>query len=443
MTASHLPTLTRRAVWQQAWPIMLGQAAIPLVGVVDAAVIGRSGDAADLAGVALGASVISMVFWAFGFLRMGVSGMAAQALGRRDEVEQRSLLLRGLLLGFALGAVLLVLSIPLRQAAFAVLAGEPEVTRQASGYAMARFLGAPAALATYALTGWLIGLGRTRPALVLQLVLNVVNAAASVALVWGLGLGPLGAGLGTAIADWLALGIGLLLAGHVLGDSLPATWRKLPAGTLLNRPALVRLVSVNADIMVRTLALLAMFTWFTNAGARLGAVPLAANHVLLQFIAMAAFVLDAFAFTAESRVGQAVGAHDHAGFRRAVRLTGEFSLLAGALLALVFLALGQPIVALIAADPGVRAEAARMLPFAAAVPLLGMPSWLLDGVFIGATQGRALRNAAVIATLAYLALDLSLRPYANQGAWSAFAASYLLRAGALGAHWPALARNWR
>ena len=442
MTAAPAP-LTRRDVWAQAWPIMLGQAAIPLVGVVDAAVIGRTGDAADLAGVALGASVISMVFWAFGFLRMGVSGMAAQALGRRDDAEQRALLLRGLLLGFVLGAMLLALSVPLRHAAFALLAGGPEVTRQAGHYATARFLGAPAALATYALTGWLIGLGRTRPALVLQLLLNLVNAAASIALVWGLGLGPFGAGLGTAIADWLALGIGLLLVGHVLGASLLASLRGLPVGTLLDRPALARIVRVNADILVRTLALLAMFTWFTNAGARLGAVPLAANHVLLQFISMAAFVLDAFAFTAESRVGQAVGARDHAAFARAVRLTGEFSLAAGAVLALAFLALGQPVVALIATDPGVRAEAARMLPFAAAVPLLGMPSWLLDGVFIGATQGRALRNAAVVATLTYLVLDLALRPYANLGAWSAFAASYLLRAGALGAHWPALVRNLR
>lgn len=438
-----LPPLTRRAVWQQAWPIMLGQAAIPLVGVVDAAVIGRTGDAAALAGVALGASVISMVFWAFGFLRMGVSGMAAQALGRGDHDESRALLLRGLLLGFILGTALLLLALPLQQAAFAILAGEPEVTRQAGHYATARFLGAPAALATYALTGWLIGLGRTRPALVLQLVLNVINAAASIALVWGLDLGPFGAGLGTAIADWLALGVGLLLAGQVLGESLLATWRRLPVGTITNGAALARIVRVNADIMVRTLALLAMFTWFTNAGARLGAVPLAANHVLLQFISMAAFVLDSFAFTAESRVGQAVGARDHAAFRRAVRLTAEFSAAAGLVLALAFLALGQPIVALIATDPGVRAEAARMLPFAAAVPLLGMPSWLLDGVFIGATQGRALRNAAVVATLAYLALDLALRPYANLGAWSAFAASYLLRAGALGAHWPGLMRSLR
>ncbi len=441
MTAE--PPLTRRAVWTQAWPIMLGQAAIPLVGVVDAAVIGRTGDAAALAGVALGASVVSMIFWSFGFLRMGVTGLAAQATGRGDGQEVRALLLRALVLGLGLGAVLLVLSAPLRALAFALLAGDAVVTDHASAYVAARFIGAPAALAVYSINGWLLGLGRTRAALVLQMVMNVANVVASVALVWGLGMGAFGVGLGTALAEYLALATGLVLVGRVLGKNVLAVGRGLPPGTLTDRSALVRLLAVNRDIMLRTLALLAMFTWFTNAGARLGAVPLAANHVLLQFISMAAFVLDAFAFTAEARVGHAIGAGDRAAFGRAVRLTGEFCAVAGLLLCLLFLAIGPFVIAFIATDAGVRAEALRSLPFAAAVPLLGMPGWLLDGVFIGATQGRALRNAAVIATLAYLALDLTLRPYGNLGVWLAISASYLLRAGTLGAYWPALARSMR
>jgi MATE family multidrug resistance protein len=438
---SPLP-LTRRAVWQQAWPIMLGQAAIPLVGVVDAAVVGRTGDAAALAGVALGASVVSMIFWSFGFLRMGVTGLAAQAIGRGDGQEVRALLLRALVLGLGLGAVLLVFSAPLRALAFALLAGDAAVTSHASTYVAARFLGAPAALAVYAINGWLLGLGRTRAALVLQMVMNVANVAASVALVWGLGMGAFGVGLGTALAEYLALATGLVLAGRVLGTHLLAIWRGLPPGTLADRSALVRLFAVNRDIMLRTLALLAMFTWFTNAGARLGAESLAANHVLLQFIAMAAFVLDAFAFTAEARVGHAIGAGDRATFRRAVRLTGEFCAAAGLLLCLLFFAIGPSVIAFIATDAGVRAEASRFLPFAALVPLLGMPSWLLDGVFIGATQGRALRNAAVVATALYLALDLWLRPMGNLGVWLAFSASYLLRAGALSWHWRGLQRHF-
>ncbi len=435
------PPLTRRAVFAQAWPIMLGQAAIPLVGLVDAAVIGRTGDAAALAGVALGASVISMIFWAFGFLRMGVTGLAAQAHGRAEAQEVRALLLRALLLGGGLGLALLAFSLPLRALAFALLAGDAVVTGHASQYVAARFIGAPAALAVYAINGWLLGLGRTRAALVLQMVLNAVNVAASIALVWGMGLGAFGVGLGTALAEYAALGTGLLLAGRVLGGGIVAAWRALPAGTLGDRAALARLFAVNRDIMIRTLALLLLFTWFTNAAARLGAQELAANHVLLQFISMAAFVLDAFAFTAEARVGHAIGAGDRAAFVRAVRLAGEFSLAAGVLLSALFFAAGPAIIAFITSDPGVQAMALRFLPFAALVPVLGMPSWLLDGVFIGATQGRALRNAAVLVTALYLCLDMALRPWGNLGVWSAFAASYVLRAGALGLYLPGLLRR--
>jgi MATE family multidrug resistance protein len=219
--------------------------------------------------------------------------------------------------------------------------------------------------------------------------------------------------------------------------------RRTGRAVLLERQALLRLFAVNRDIMIRTLALLLMMTWFANSGARLGAVPLAANHVLMQFISLAAFILDAFAFTAESRVGQALGAGSRERLVRAVRLTGEFSLAAGAALALIFWTAGELVIAFVTTDPAVRAEAGQYLPFAALVPLLGMPSWLLDGVFIGATAGRALRVAALIAAALYLALDLALRPLGNLGVWLAFSASYVLRAGALGWHFPALLRGLR
>ena len=193
--------------------------------------------------------------------------------------------------------------------------------------------------------------------------------------------------------------------------------------------------------MIRTVALLFLFAWFANAGARLGTVTLAANHVLMQFVSVAAFVLDAFAFTAEARIGQAIGARSRERFLRAARLTFEFSLAAGLGLALLFWAAGDLAIALIATDPEIRAAAGRFLPFAALIPLLGMPSWMLDGVFIGATRGRALRNAGLLATLLYVATDLALRPQDNLGVWLAFSASYLLRAAALAVHVPALLRS--
>ncbi len=420
---------------------MLGQASVPLVGIVDTAVIGRTGDAIALAGVALGATIITLVFWTFGFLRMGMTGLTAQAQGSGDRPEVEALLLRALALGIGLGFVLLAISWPLREAALAVMSGTPAVDGEASGYMQGRFIGAPAALAVYAINGWLLGLGRTREALALQIVMNVANIGLDIWFVWGLGFGAYGVGLGTACAEGIALVLGLLIVGRVAGANVLAIIARTPRSLLTDRTRLAKLFAVNRDIMIRTVALLILFTWFANAGARLGAETLAANHVLLQFVSFSAFILDAFAFTAEERVGSAFGQNDKPRFMRAVRLTGEFSLASGAVLALAFLLLGGPLIDFLTTDAGVRETARAYLPFAALVPLLGMPSWLLDGVFIGTTRGRALRNAGVVATVLYIALDLALRPFDNTGAWIAMTASYLLRAGGLALYFPRLIKD--
>lgn len=435
--------LNRRAVFAQAWPIMLGQASVPLVGIVDTAAIGRTGDATALAGVALGATLITLVFWTFGFLRMGMTGLTAQAQGSGDRAEVEALLLRALAIGLALGLILLATSWPIREAALAVMSGTPPVDAEASGYMQGRFIGAPAALAVYAINGWLLGLGRTREALALQIAMNLANIGLDVWFVWGMGLSAFGVGLGTACAELIALAIGLLIVARVAGAGVLAIISRTPRELLTDRTRLAKLFAVNRDIMIRTIALLVLFTWFANSGARLGAATLAANHVLLQFVSFAAFILDAFAFTAEERVGSAYGRGDRNRFMRAIRLTGEFSLLSGALLALCFLLLGGPLIDFLTTDAQVRDTARAFLPCAALIPLIGMPSYMMDGVFIGTTRGRALRNAGVAATAIYIGIDLLLRPYDNTGVWIAMTASYLLRAGGLALYFPGLLKDIR
>jgi len=427
--------LTRRAIFAQAWPIMLGQTTVPLVGLVDTAVIGRTGDAAALAGVALGTMVINLIFWTFGFLRMGMTGMTAQAQGAGDEREVEAMLLRGIAAGFALGVVLFALQIALIPLALATLAGGGALDAAAGGYVGARFFGAPASLALFAINGWLFGLGRTRAALVLQIVMNLVNIGLDLVFVWHFHMGARGVGLGTACAEWVSLAVGLAIVGRGVD------WRRMLSPALFGGGALKRLFAVNADIMIRTIALLLTFLWFTNAGARLGETALAANYVLLQFVSVSAFVLDGFAFTAESRVGQAIGARSRPAVVRAIRLTGEFSLLAGIGFALIFFAAGGPLIAFFATDAGVRAQGTALLPFAAIIPAIGVPAWLLDGIFIGATQGRALRNAAIVASALYIATDLLLRPFGANGIWWAFMASYPYRALALAAYLPGLLKT--
>lgn len=427
----------RRDIFAQAWPIILGQALVPLVGVVDTAVIGRTGDTAMLAGVALGVTTVSLIFWTFGFLRMGVTGLSAQALGAGDAAELRVLLVRALLLGILLGAALLLLSPLIVPTALELMHVPAAAARAAHDFTAARLFGAPAALGFYVLNGWLLGLGRTRLALACQVAFNGVNIVLDVLFVAGLGLGPWGAGIGTSIAEWIALGSGLWAARQVLGSS----WWRIGRPTIFAPGAFRRLLSVNADIMIRTVALLLLFTWFTRSGARLGAVPLAANHVLMQFVSVSAFVLDGFAFVAEARVGAAIGAGSRANLLRAARLTGEFSLAGGVLFAAGIAAGGPWLIALITRDPAVQAQATAMLPFCALVPLIGMPSWWLDGIFIGATRGRALRNAALLALALYLATDALLRRHGVAGVWIALLASYLYRAAALGVRFPRLLRE--
>ena len=407
---------------------MLGQASVPLVGIVDIAVIGRSGDATALAGVALGTTIVSTIFWTFGFLRMGMTGLTAQAAGAGDAREVEALLLRGVGVGLAAGAAILAAQMAIVPAVLGLFDADAMTGAAARAYVGARFMGAPASLATFAVTGWLFGLGRTRATLLLQLVLNLANVALCLLLAGRLGWGARGVGLATAGADWIALATGLaLVRGHL---------RRVPG--LWDRAAIGRLFAVNADIMVRTLALLAMMAWLANAGARLGTATLAAQAVLMQFVTVAAFVLDGFAFTAEARVGQAVGAGSRAALLRAIRLTCEFAGMAAAGFTLTILLFGAPAIALLTTAPAVRALAVASLPLVALVPLIGTPAWMLDGIFIGATGGRALRNAAIVATGLYIATDLALRSLGTTGVWIALLAGYVYRAAALGAYLPAL-----
>jgi len=425
----------------QAWPIMVGQASVPLVGLVDTLVIGRMGDAVALAGVALGVAIIDLVFWSFGFLRMGMSGLVAQAAGAHDTDEADALLIRGVVLGLTIGAVLLALTAPIMALGFIGLPPGGAVAGPARAFVAARFFGAPAALAGFAVNGWLIGRRQTRLALVLQLVMNAINVVLDVTFVWHWHMGARGVGLGTAAAEWIALIVGLVLALGPGGASPHALIARTGWRVVLARDRLARLFVVNRDVMIRTMALLILFTWFANAGARLGAVTLAANHVLMQFIAIAAFMLDAVALTAEERIGHAIGSGSAPVFDRALRLTAEFSLLGGALLSALFLFAGPWGVIAITTDPHVRQTALAFLPYAALAPLVGAPSWLLDGVFIGATQGRALRNAALVSTVGYLVCDHLLRPFADAGVWLALLISYGFRAATLAARLPALRRR--
>jgi len=424
--------LTRQKTLQLALPIIAAQAATATTGIVDTAVMGRFGDKADLAAVAIAAVAFSFIYWGFGFLRMSTTGLSAQAAGRNDEAEKRAVLLRALSLGGAIGLALLILSPILKPLAFAAFASTDHVETLAGAYFDARIWGAPAYLMGLAVTGWMLGTGRTGQMLAFQIVMNAVNAGLDTWFVARLGLGPAGIGAGTAIAEWTALLFGLALVFPAFRGAAP----------LFDRARLAALFGANRDIMIRTLALVLCFGWFVRSGTMISTAVTAGNEVLLQFITVAAFVLDGFAFVAEKEAGEAYGANSAPRLARAMRLTSEFALIAGLGFALLYFFGGGWVITTFVRDIEAREAALAYLPYCALVPLIGIAPWQLDGLFLGTTQGRALRNAGVAVAVLYISTDMILRPhYGNTGVWIAFLLMYLYRAAALGIYVPGLFRR--
>lgn len=424
-----------------AWPIMLANAAVPLLGLTDTAVLGNTGQVAELGAVALGALVFSMLYWSFGFLRMSTTGFTAQAAGAGDEPEVRAVLARALASGFALGWLLILLQWPLGTLAFWLLDASSTVEATALEYFELRIWGAPAALSAYALMGSFIGLGKSKQLLAAQLVLNLLNMALDVWFAGFLGWGARGIALGTAIAEWTTLGFALVLAYRVLRPRHVDKERFWPSQRIRSRAGLAKMLTSNADIMIRTLSLLMGFAWFTNQSARFGDTTLAANHILLQFLSFSAFFLDGYAFVAESLVGAALGARERGQFRLAVRLSTELSAFTALLLGAGIFWMGPSFVHALTNLTEVRDAAIRVLPWAALYVSLGFAAFQLDGIFIGTTRTREMRSAALAALAIFLGTSWPLTHWlGNQGLWLSFTVYVVARAMTLAAYYPRLLR---
>mgnify|MGYP000107743375 CR=1 FL=1 len=413
--------ISNRRVLAIALPIVLSNATIPILGAVDTGVVGQLGQAAPIGAVGIGAIVLASVYWIFGFLRMGTSGLVAQAHGAGDEVEAGGHLLRALGIGLAAGLALILLQVPVFAGAFRLAPASAEVETLARQYLGIRIWGAPATIALYAVTGWLIAIERTRAVLVLQLVMNGLNVGLDIWFVLGLGWGVQGVALATLIAEWSGLALGLVFARHAL-------LLALRQGGLWARERLAELVRVNGDIMIRSVLLQGSFTAFMFLGAGQGDVTLAANQVLLQFLEIMAYGLDGFAFAAESLVGQAVGARRPDRLRRAATLTSQWGVAGAALLGGVFWLAGPAIIDLLTTSPEVREMARHYLPWLIVAPLIGIASWMLDGIFIGATRTREMRNAMLVSVAVYAVL-VSVLPMVmgNHGLWAALMGLNALR----------------
>ncbi|MDP3338694.1 MATE family efflux transporter [Frigidibacter sp.] len=428
--------ITHARVLKIAVPIVLANMTVPILGAVDTGVVGQLGQAAPIGAVGLGAIVLVSIYWIFSFLRMGTSGLVAQAKGAGDSAEVAANLVRALLVAAAAGLVIVVMQVPLFAGAFALAPASDEVEGLARDYMQIRIWGAPATIALYAVTGWLIALERTRGVLLLQLWMNALNIGLDLWFVLGLGWGVEGVAVATLIAEWTGLALGLWLCRDALAGGY---WRD--RARVFDAARLRRMLAVNRDIMLRSVMLQASFTSFVFLGARMGDVTLAANQVLLQFLELTAFALDGFAFAAEALVGQAVGARSRGRVRRAAIITSQWGVGGAALLALCYWLAGPVIVDLMATSPEVRAEARAFLPWIAAAPLIGVASWMLDGIFIGATRTREMRNAMLVSAVIYVVAVVVLLPvFGNHGLWAALMVLNAVRGLTMAALYPRVER---
>ncbi len=405
--------LTHRRVLNIAIPIVLSNATVPILGAVDTGVVGQLGSAAPIGAVGIGAVVLSALYWIFGFLRMGTTGLVAQARGARDDSETGALLMRALMIGAAGGAIIIIGQVALFWAAFKLAPASDEVETLARSYLAIRVWGAPATIALYAVTGWLIATERTRGVLVLQLWMNSLNIGLDLWFVLGLGWGVEGVAVATLIAEWTGLALGLWLCRVAFAGDMWRDWARI-----FDRAKIRRMTLVNSDIMVRSVILQAAFTTFLFLGAQFGDVTLAANQVILQFLQITAFALDGFAFAAEALVGAALGARNRQALRRAAILTSQWGVGISVPMALFFWFAGPSLIDLMATSQPVRDTARTYLPWVAAAPLIGIASWMLDGIFIGATRTRDMRVAMIVSGLVYIgALLILVAPYENHGLW--------------------------
>ncbi|MEO0427760.1 MAG: MATE family efflux transporter [Pseudomonadota bacterium] len=424
-----------------ALPVVLSNALVPLQGAIDTAIIGNLGDATLLAAVTLGASAISLLFSSFNFLQMGVSGTTAQALGASNMGRVANTLARALLLAVVCAAGLILMQRPIVWAVL-TLFDAPEAAAGAAGsYIAIRLWGAPFELTNYALMGWFAGQERTRRLFELQLVLSVGNVGMTLALVFGLGLGIEGIALGTVVGHGLALLYGLFRVRGRLREILPKGWQPNRA-RILDAAEFGALLRLNRDILIRTLLLSLCFAWITRLSAQQGDLVLAANGILLQFFMVTTAGLDGFAMAAETLVGQAVGARSARRMHRAARVS---SIAAGVLacsFALVLAVFSMDIVRLFTNVAEVREIASAYVLWAALIPIAGVACFQLDGIFVGAAEGGAMRDAMIAVAAIFLPLGwVMTETIGNHGMWAAVWIFLALRALLLGLRYPGLARR--
>ena len=425
--------MQRSKIWALAGPVILANLSVPLLGAVDTAVIGHLDQAYNLAAVAIGSTIIQFIYWAFGFLRMGIGGLAAQALGSKDAPEVRALFTRGALIGLCVGLVLWTIQSQILWLALNLFDGSAATKSLAGLYFEIRIWSAPAVLVNYCLIGWFIGMQNTRAVLYLQVFMNGLNIVLDLYFVLNLGWGVAGVALATLISELAAVIIGLLVYRREVNRFDPGG----KSGSVWDVNKLKRTLGINIDIFIRTVCLLFAFAFFTSQASGFGDITIAAHLVLIQFQFFLSFGLDGFAHAAEALVGNSIGSKNRLALRHAVNISSKWAAgVAGAYM-LVYAIAGEFIIGLLTSIPEVRIVATDYLIWLIISPAISVWSFMLDGIFIGATRSAEMRNGMLISLIVFISAALLLKPIMGYGGvWVAFTFFMIMRAITLGIFYP-------
>ena len=420
----NFPNINDKEILRIAMPAIAANITVPLLGLVDVAITGHLGNAAYIGAIAVGSMIFNVVYWVFGFLRMGTSGMASQAYGRGDTAEALNLLARGLCAGLAVAGAVLVLQRPLLTLALTVIGANADLLPLVNTYFDICVWGAPAMLCLYALTGWFIGMQDTRVTMTASIVQNIVNIVASLTLVYGFGMKIEGVATGTLIAQYA----GLLTALAFFVARFDSKIRLIAIREVVRSEALLRFFNVNRNIFIRTLFIVAVNLFFVSAGATHGTMTLAVNTLLMQLFTLFSYVMDGFANAGEALCGKYTGADDRGAFFATVKRLFAW----GAALTVAYTAVyalgGSAFLALLTDDSQVLRAAGEYLPWAIAIPAAGVAAFVWDGVFIGTTDTRGMLISSAVSALLFFGIYLLASPTLhNHGLWLAFIAYLLAR----------------
>ena len=413
-----------REILHIALPSIVSNITVPLLGLVDSTIVGHLGAASYIGAIAVGGMLFNLIYWIFGFLRMGTSGMTSQAYGQKDEAETMRILARSIGVGMLIALALIILQYPIERIAFTLMKATPEVERLASLYFRICIWGAPAVLGLYSISGWCIGMQNSRFPMYVAIMQNFVNILASLVLVYGFGMKIEGVAIGTLVAQYA----GLLMAFWLWTSHFKRLLPYVQLRSLLAKGAIQRFFQVNRDIFLRTLCLVAVTIYFTSAGAAQGEVILAVNTLLMHFFTFFSYSMDGFAYAGEALVGKHLGANDRPALRQMVHQLFVWGIVLSLVFTLIYSIGGKVFLGLITNEQSVITASSAYFYWVLTIPLAGFAAFLYDGIFIGATATRWMLYAMSIATTAFFLIYYGFRgAMGNHALWLAFITYLALR----------------